>query len=152
MPRWGEHQKIATLEGRAQVLRRGQRDMDVALAAPRHGWRMAACPRSNACAREPRRRRGRTGSQDPWLLGVFSSNSPKAKQFGRQDKSWASRRHIGYAPKTQRPDAERRLLRYHAERGNDQNCDFVACLRERTPTHEGPHREPGPLVTWGLFK
>src|ERR1700712_5843368 len=103
--------------------------MDVALAAPRHGWRMAACPRSNACAREPRRRRGRTGSQDPWLLGVFSSNSPKAKQFGRQDKSWASRRHIGYAPKTQRPDAERRLLRYHAERGNDQKTGRAQGLK-----------------------
>jgi len=43
----------ATLEGRAQALRRGQRGMDAALAAPGHGWPMAACPRSNAGAREP---------------------------------------------------------------------------------------------------
>jgi len=43
----------ATLEGRAQGLRRGQRGMDAALAAPGHGWPMAACPRSNAEAREP---------------------------------------------------------------------------------------------------
>jgi len=43
----------ATLGGRAQALRRGQRGMDAALAAPGHGWPMAACPRSIAGAREP---------------------------------------------------------------------------------------------------
>jgi hypothetical protein len=39
--------------GRTQVARSGQRGMDAALAAPGHGWPMAACPRSVAEVREP---------------------------------------------------------------------------------------------------
>ena len=46
---------------------------------PRHGWRMAAGPRSGTGVKEPRRRRGQTRSTSPWLLGALSSNSPKAK-------------------------------------------------------------------------
>ena len=39
--------------GRTQATRSGQRGMDAALAAPGHGWPMAACPRSVAGVREP---------------------------------------------------------------------------------------------------
>jgi len=39
--------------GRTQAAWSGQRGMDAALAAPGHGWPMAACPRSVACVREP---------------------------------------------------------------------------------------------------
>ena len=39
--------------GRTQAARSGQRGMDAALAAPGHGWPMAACPRSVAGVREP---------------------------------------------------------------------------------------------------
>jgi hypothetical protein len=58
----------ATLEGRAQALRRGQRGMDAALAAPGHGWPMAACPRSNAGAREPDEGGPDIGAGPFWLL------------------------------------------------------------------------------------
>jgi hypothetical protein len=37
--------------GRTQALRRGHRGKDAAVAAPGHGWPMAAGPRSNAGAR-----------------------------------------------------------------------------------------------------
>jgi len=58
----------ATLEGRAQALRRGQRGMDAALAAPGHGWPMAACPRSNAGTREPDEGGPDIGAGPFWLL------------------------------------------------------------------------------------
>jgi len=57
--------------GRTQAMWSGQRDMDVALAAPGHGWPMAACPRSIAGVRELRRSRSQTRSKHPWLLGVL---------------------------------------------------------------------------------
>jgi hypothetical protein len=37
--------------GRTQALRRGHRGKDAAVAAPGHGWPMAAGPRSNAGVR-----------------------------------------------------------------------------------------------------
>ena len=39
--------------GQTQVARSGPSGMDAARAAPRHGWRMAAGPRSVAGVREP---------------------------------------------------------------------------------------------------
>jgi len=68
----GQTPQSATLEGRAQALRRGQRGMDAALAAPGHGWPMAACPRSNAGAREPDEGGPDTGAKALWLLSRFS--------------------------------------------------------------------------------
>ncbi len=44
----------APSRGRAQVLRSGQPGMDAGLAAPGHGWPMAAGPRSRTGARECR--------------------------------------------------------------------------------------------------
>jgi hypothetical protein len=44
---------LAPSEGRAQVLRSGHRGKDAAVAAPGHGWPMAAGPRSRTGAREP---------------------------------------------------------------------------------------------------
>ena len=38
---------------------------------PRHGWRMAAGPRSETGVKEPRGTRGQTRSKHPWLLGVL---------------------------------------------------------------------------------
>jgi len=55
--------------GRTQVALRGSSGMDAARAAPRHGWRMAAGPRSVAGVREARRRRAQARSKHPWLLG-----------------------------------------------------------------------------------
>jgi len=57
--------------GRTQAMRSGQRDMDVALAAPRHGWRMAACPRSIAGAEGTRRRRAKPGAKTLGYLVSF---------------------------------------------------------------------------------
>ncbi|MCP1517852.1 hypothetical protein J2Y74_002162 [Pseudomonas migulae] len=42
---------VAPSRGRAQVLRSGQPGMDAGLAAPGHGWPMAAGPRSRTGAR-----------------------------------------------------------------------------------------------------
>src|SRR5207253_6700953 len=43
----------APSRGRAEVLRSGQPGMDAGLAAPGHGWPMAAGPRSRTGARAP---------------------------------------------------------------------------------------------------
>jgi hypothetical protein len=74
--------------GWPQVAWSGSSGMDAARGAPRHGWRMAAGPRSVAFVKERRRRSRQTRSKDTWLLGGgaafrFSSNSPKAKQIWR---------------------------------------------------------------------
>jgi hypothetical protein len=42
--------------------------MDAALAAPGHGWPMAACPRSNAGVREPDEGGPDIGAGPFWLL------------------------------------------------------------------------------------
>ena len=42
---------VAPLRGRVEVLRSGQPGMDAGLAAPGHGWPMAAGPRSRTGAR-----------------------------------------------------------------------------------------------------
>jgi hypothetical protein len=69
--------------GRTQAARSGPSGMDAARAPSGHGCPFGAGPRSVARVRVFRRRRNPTRSQDTWLLGVFSSNSPKAKQIWR---------------------------------------------------------------------
>ena len=69
--------------GRTQAMRSGSSGRDAARAPQGHGCPFGAGPRSIAGVREPRRRRGLTGSKHPWLLGVFSSNPPKAERFCR---------------------------------------------------------------------
>jgi len=54
--------------GRTQVALRGPSGMDAARAAPRHGWRMAAGPRSVAGAEGTRRSRAQPGAKRFWLL------------------------------------------------------------------------------------
>ena len=44
---------VAPSRGRVEVLRSGQPGMDAGLAAPGHGWPMAAGPRSRTGARGP---------------------------------------------------------------------------------------------------
>jgi|GEM_PF-2947453 len=69
--------------GRTQVALRGPSGMDAARAAPRHGWRMAAGPRSVAGVREPDEG-GPNQEQDPLVTwGSFPSNSPEAKRVCR---------------------------------------------------------------------
>jgi hypothetical protein len=50
--------------------------MDAALAAPGHGWPMAACPRSNAGVREPDEGGPDTGAKAFWLLLVLFKSDP----------------------------------------------------------------------------
>jgi hypothetical protein len=58
--------------GRVEVLRSGQPGMDAGLAAPGHGWPMAAGPRSRTGAREHRAlARGRTLGASVFLLTFF---------------------------------------------------------------------------------
>ena len=68
--------------GQTQVAWSGPSGMDAARAAPRHGWRMAAGPRSVAGVRESDEV-GPNQEEDPWLLGVLSSNPPKAERLCR---------------------------------------------------------------------
>ncbi len=65
---------VAPSRGRVEVLRSGQPGMDAGLAAPGHGWPMAACPRSRTGARVWRAlARHRTkGAKALWLLSRFS--------------------------------------------------------------------------------
>jgi hypothetical protein len=59
--------------GRTQVLRRGHRGKDAAVAASGHGWPMAAGPRSNAGVRACRAwARHRMAGQKPFgYFGAF---------------------------------------------------------------------------------
>ncbi len=65
---------VAPSRGRVEVLRSGQPGMDAGLAAPGHGWPMAAGPRSRTGARACRAlARHRTkGAKALWLLSRFS--------------------------------------------------------------------------------
>ena len=54
--------------GRTQAMWSGPSGRDAARAAPRHGWRMAAGPRSIAGAEGTRRRRAKPGAGPFWLL------------------------------------------------------------------------------------
>ncbi|MCP1519294.1 hypothetical protein J2Y74_003604 [Pseudomonas migulae] len=65
---------VAPSRGRVEVLRSGQPGMDAGLAAPGHGWPMAAGPRSRTGARVWRAlARHRTkGARALWLLWGFS--------------------------------------------------------------------------------
>ena len=57
--------------GRTQVALRGPSGMDAARAAPRHGWRMAAGPRSVAGAEGTRRSRAQPGARTLGYLVSF---------------------------------------------------------------------------------
>ncbi len=65
---------VAPSRGRVEVLRSGQPGKDAGLAAPGHGWPMAAGPRSRTGARVCRATaRHRTkGAKALWLLSRFS--------------------------------------------------------------------------------
>jgi len=65
---------VAPSRGRVEVLRSGQPGMDAGLAAPGHGWPIAAGPRSRTGARVCRAlARHRTkGARALWLLSRFS--------------------------------------------------------------------------------
>jgi hypothetical protein len=59
--------------GRTQALRRGHRGKDAAVAAPGHGWPMAAGPRSNAFVTACRATaRHRMAGQEPLVTWGFS--------------------------------------------------------------------------------
>jgi hypothetical protein len=61
--------------GRTQALRRGYRGKDAAVAAPGHGWPMAAGPRSNAGVRACRATaRHRMAGQKPLVTWGFSKS------------------------------------------------------------------------------
>ncbi|MCP1520766.1 hypothetical protein J2Y74_005076 [Pseudomonas migulae] len=71
----------APSRGRAQVLRSGQPGMDAGLAAPGHGWPMAAGPRSRTGARACRAlARHRTkGARALGYLGLFQVTRRKGE-------------------------------------------------------------------------
>jgi hypothetical protein len=68
--------------GQTQTTRSGPSGMDAARAPSGHGCPFGAGPRSVVEVRVPDEV-GPNQEPDPWLLGVFSSNPPKAEQFGR---------------------------------------------------------------------
>ena len=89
--------------GRTQAVRSGPSGRDAARAAPRHGWRMAAGPRSIAGVRELRRSRSQTRSRTPWLLGGLFQVTRRRRNASavRQNKTSATL-NIGYTPRTKR--------------------------------------------------
>jgi hypothetical protein len=68
--------------GRTQVARSGPSGMDAARAAPRHGWRMAAGPRSVAGVRERRRRSRQTRSRTLGYLVSFQVTRRRRNRSG----------------------------------------------------------------------
>ncbi len=91
---------VAPSRGRVEVLRSGHRGRDAAVAAPGHGWPMAAGPRSRTGARACRAlARHRTkGAKALWLLWGFSKVT--------RCKSETNSRHYrsnGYAPQSIHP-------------------------------------------------
>ncbi|MCP1517366.1 hypothetical protein J2Y74_001676 [Pseudomonas migulae] len=96
----------APSRGRAQVLRSGQPGKDAGLAAPGHGWPMAAGPRSRTGARAWRAlARHRTkGARALWLLWGFSKVTRcKSETISSRDRS------NGYV----HPQKTNRLTRSH---------------------------------------
>ena len=91
---------VAPSRGRAQVLRSGQPGMDAGLAAPGHGWPMAAGPRSRTGARAWRALAShRTkGAKALWLLSRFSKVT---RRKGETNSS--HHRSNGYAPEQSPP-------------------------------------------------
>jgi hypothetical protein len=85
----------APSRGRAQVLRSGHRGKDAAVAAPGHGWPMAAGPRSRTGARACRAlaRHRTSGARALWLLWGFSKVT--RRQGGTLSRRY---RKNGYVP------------------------------------------------------
>jgi hypothetical protein len=85
--------------GFVPVLRSGQPGMDAGLAAPGHGWPMAAGPRSRTGARACRAlARHRTkGARALGYLGLFQVTRCKSETNSRRD------RRNGYVPRHQPP-------------------------------------------------
>jgi hypothetical protein len=84
---------LAPSRGRAQVLRSGQPGMDAGLAAPGHGWPMAAGPRSRTGARACRATaRHRTpGARALGYLGLFQVTPRKG---GTQSSRYRSNGYV----------------------------------------------------------
>ncbi|EUB75419.1 hypothetical protein PMI27_001595 [Pseudomonas sp. GM41(2012)] len=78
----------APSRGRVEVLRSGQPGMDAGLAAPGHGWPMAAGPRSRTGARACRATaRHRTkGARAFGYLGLFQVTRCKSGTISRRDR------------------------------------------------------------------
>jgi len=92
----------APSRGRAQVLRSGQPGMDAGLAAPGHGWPMAAGPRSRTGARAWRAlARHRTkGARALGYLGLFQVTRRKGETIsGRYRRNGYVHPHIAIAGK-----------------------------------------------------
>ena len=86
---------LAPSRGRVEVLRSGQTGMDAGLAAPGHGWPMAAGPRSRTGARACRAlARHRTpGARALGYLGLFQVTRCKSETASGRYRS------NGYSPK-----------------------------------------------------
>jgi hypothetical protein len=78
----------APSRGRVEVLRSGQPGMDAGLAAPGHGWPMAAGPRSRTGARACRAtaRHRTTGARALGYLGLFQVTRCKSETNSRRDR------------------------------------------------------------------
>jgi len=79
---------LAPSRGRVEVLRSGQPGMDAGLAAPGHGWPMAAGPRSRTGARACRAwaRHRTTGARALGYLGLFQVTRRKGGTLSRRDR------------------------------------------------------------------
>jgi hypothetical protein len=77
---------LAPSRGRVEVLRSGQTGMDAGLAAPGHGWPMAAGPRSRTGARACRAtaRHRTTGARALGYLGLFQVTRCKSETASRR--------------------------------------------------------------------
>jgi hypothetical protein len=114
---------VAPSRGRVEVLRSGHRGRDAAVAAPGHGWPMAAGPRSRTGARACRALAShRTkGAKALWLLSRFS------KVTRRKGETIRSRYHSnGYAPLKNHTTKGPAMIQLHSE--SDQ---AVAVVRPR---------------------
>ncbi len=89
----------APSRGRVEVLRSGHRGKDAAVAAPGHGWPMAAGPRSRTGARAWRALASHrtTGARALGYLGLFQVTRCKSETASRHH------RRNGYAPSAQCP-------------------------------------------------
>src|SRR5471032_3328788 len=106
---------FAPSRGRVEVLRSGQPGMDAGLAAPGHGWPMAAGPRSRTGARACRAwaRHRTTGAKALWLLSRFSKVTRcKSETLGGRYRS------NGYV---HHPQNLSRLTQSHREQARSHN-------------------------------
>jgi hypothetical protein len=79
----------AASRGRAQVLRSGHRGKDAAVAAPGHGWPMAAGPRSRTGARACRAlaRHRTSGAKALGYLALFQVTRRQGGTLSRRYRS-----------------------------------------------------------------